>query len=110
MERGVSQFDTRFTLRALRSISSLRKRLSYKVIRDAIIAAYPSNHPTAKALMRTAEQGLDDTANGHKADSEGGEDAMMIDTPSNQKGRAGKEAIPEVEIFISVLIQVCLRH
>ena len=55
--------------------------------------------------MRTAEQGALGTANGHKADSESGEDAMMVDTPPNQKGRAGKEVIPEVEIYICVLIQ-----
>ena len=107
VERGVSHFDTRFTLRALRSISSLRKRFSYKVIRDAILAVYPPSHQSARYLLRAAAQGSSSTTNGHTADSEDGENAMMVDTSVNQKGHTGKDIVPEVEIYISVLIQVC---
>ena len=105
VEKGVSHFDSRFTLRALRSISTLRKRFSYKVIRDAIHALYPPSHQSARYLLRAAEQGSTGTINGYIA--EDGEDAMMVDTPFSQKGRVGKVVIPEVEIYISVLIQVC---
>jgi len=52
LERAVAQFDARFTLRALRSISSLRKRLSGEVISEAIISTYPPNNPTARTLIR----------------------------------------------------------
>lgn len=52
LDRAVTQFDTRFTLRALRSISSLRKKLS-----DTRIASLSVKKPI-KELLAEAEKEL----------------------------------------------------
>lgn len=77
------------------------------MIRDAILAVYPLNHQSARYLLRIAEEGANSKTNGHAAEAEDGEDAMIVDTSSNQKGRAGKDVVAEVEIYICVIIQVC---
>lgn len=77
------------------------------MIRDAILAVYPPSHQSAKYLLRTAEEGANGKINGHAAEAEGGDDAMIVDTSPNQKGRTGKDVVAEVEIYICVLIQVC---
>jgi 26S proteasome regulatory subunit N3 len=75
LERAVAQFDTRFTLRALRSISSLRKTLA-----DTKIAQLDVKKPVADVLS-TAEKEL-------------------------SGGESKKDVVPEVRMYIGVLIQV----
>ena len=104
----MSQFDSRFTLRALRSISTLRKCLSGKVIRDATLAIYSPGNIVAKSLIRIVERGSSNNVNGVPKNMDSGEDALIADVPVNQKGRTGKELIPETQVYISILIQVCL--
>jgi hypothetical protein len=77
LERAVAQFDNRFTLRAIRAISSLRKKLP-----DTKIAALDVKKKPAKEILAEAEQLL------------------------AKNGQAKKEAVPEVEIYIGILIQV----
>ena len=52
LEQAVSQFDARFSLRVLRSISSHRKHLSPDVLAEVITDTYPSNSDVAAALLR----------------------------------------------------------
>lgn len=77
LERAVAQFDTRFTLRSLRSISSLRKKLADTKI--AQIAKFDSKKSVAEVLVE-AEKEL--------------------------TGDAKKESVPEIRIYIAILIQV----
>lgn len=42
IDRAVSTLEPRFTHRVLRTLTSLRKRVDNKVLRDAIIEVYPS--------------------------------------------------------------------
>ena len=81
LERAVAQFDTRFTLRALRSISSLRKTLA-----DTKIAQLDLKKSAAEVLS-SAEKEL-------------------------SGAESKKDVVPEVRIYIGVLIQVIakLRH
>src|SRR6185436_4120256 len=51
LEKAVAQFDTRFTLRALRSISSLRKKLDGRILCQAILVTYPPSNSSAKVLL-----------------------------------------------------------
>jgi 26S proteasome regulatory subunit N3 len=76
LERAVAQFDSRFTLRALRSISSLRKKLA-----ETKIAQLDVKRPI-KDLLPEVEKEL--------------------------TGEAKKESVPEIRIYIAVLIQVHL--
>jgi PAB1-binding protein PBP1 len=77
LERAVAQFDTRFILRSLRSISSLRKKLADTKI--AQIAKFDSKKSVAEVLVE-AEKEL--------------------------TGDAKKESVPEIRIYIAILIQV----
>ena len=95
LERAVTQFDARFTLRALRSISSLRKHLGPGIISLALALTYPLNDPTAQALARAVGE-EDALASKHSEENGGG--------PSHKPSK--KEIIPEIDVYIGILIQV----
>ncbi|KAF1816216.1 26S proteasome non-ATPase regulatory subunit 3 [Eremomyces bilateralis CBS 781.70] len=100
LERAVAQFDTRFTLRALRSISSIRKKLSPKILAQVVAVTYHPEDPTAQTLFQacTASE----------------EDVRSIISQAQKKitaetgGKGPKEAIPEVDVYIAILTQVFL--
>ncbi|KAK7512782.1 26S proteasome non-ATPase regulatory subunit 3 [Phyllosticta citriasiana] len=87
LERAVGQFDSRFTLRALRSISSLRKRLDPEVLTEAIVSYYPANNFEGNDLIALV--------GGYRSTSKGYQD-------SNAK----KEVASEVDIYLGILVQV----
>ena len=95
-------FDARFTLRALRSISSIRKRLTPDILARVITEAYPSTSPAAKSLLIAIDR---ENAVFSKPNSP----EMEIDTES-KAAKSGKkeqkEVIPEVDIFLGILIQI----
>jgi 26S proteasome regulatory subunit N3 len=99
LERGVNQFDARFTLRALRAISSLRKKLSGEIICEAIISTYPPNNPTARTLIRAT--GVSDDVLSQIAKS--------VSQELNGTKQEKKEPLPEIDVYIAILIQVCFR-
>ncbi|KAI0178143.1 26S proteasome non-ATPase regulatory subunit 3 [Pestalotiopsis sp. NC0098] len=111
LDRAVTLFDARFTLRALRSISSLRKRLTPEIIAQAIAESFPatsSSASVAKQLLATI--GKQDVALGRQSGSE-----MEVDSETkapakngSKKDKESKELIPEVDIFLGILIQVHL--
>ena len=47
IERAVSTLEPRFTHRVLRSLTSLRKRLDWKVLKEAIEGVYPPGEQPA---------------------------------------------------------------
>ncbi|OCK85155.1 hypothetical protein K432DRAFT_318794 [Lepidopterella palustris CBS 459.81] len=98
LERAVAQFDTRFTLRALRSISSLRKRLTDRVLCSVIVLTYAPSNPTARFLIEAT--GLDGQAIT-------GIVAQLKAEVDKSKGLL-KEVIPEIDVYIGILIQVYL--
>jgi 26S proteasome regulatory subunit N3 len=51
IERAVSTLEPRFTLRVLRSLASLRKRLDNKVLRDAVTEIYPKGAPRVHSFI-----------------------------------------------------------
>lgn len=96
LERAVAQFDARFTLRALRSISSLRKRLTDRVLCTVIVVTYSAKNPTARLLIQAVNmepEDLKSVADQHK-------DAVQALKNSN------KEPIPEIDVYIAILLQV----
>jgi 26S proteasome regulatory subunit N3 len=98
LERAVAQFDTRFTLRALRSISALRKRLTDRVLCSVIILTYSPNNTTARTFIEYI--GMDGEAIQNVV-SQYKEEVQL------HKNNA-KEPLPEVDVYIAILIQVCL--
>ncbi|KAH0543309.1 hypothetical protein FGG08_002372 [Glutinoglossum americanum] len=99
LERAVAQFDSRFTLRVLRSISSVRKRLTPVILANVVIETYPSSNPTAQTLLATLGQ-------------EGASSEMEIDgTPAQPPPRSPstpKDILPEIDVYLSILVQIYL--
>lgn len=102
LEKAVQVFDARFSLRALRSISSIRKRLTPDILAQVITETYPSSSPVAKSLLLAIER-----ENASFAKSSASE--IEVDTePKTAKGakKEQKEIIPEIDIFLGILTQI----
>jgi 26S proteasome regulatory subunit N3 len=97
LERAVAQFDARFALRALRSISSLRKRLTDRVLCSVIVLTYSPSNTTARMLIE---------AIGMDSEAIQGVVAQYKEEIQQNKGTT-KEPIPEIDVYIAILIQVC---
>ncbi|XXH01825.1 hypothetical protein Hte_008187 [Hypoxylon texense] len=109
LDRAVTLFDARFTLRALRSISSLRKRLTPEILAQVVAETFSPTSPSANiAKQILAVVGKEDVALGRQSATE-----MEIDSEPKAPAKNGskkeiKEAIPEVDIFLCILTQVYL--
>ena len=109
LERAVAQFDARFTLRVLRSISSIRKHLSQDLLTQVITETYNSTSYVAKTLL--AALGKEDASfKSPEASSE-----MEIDTQAKDKSQntgktttTPKDILPEVDTYLSILVQIYL--
>jgi 26S proteasome regulatory subunit N3 len=100
LERAVAQFDSRFTLRALRSISSIRKSLDARILCSVIVLTYAPSNPTARILIEAT--GLDvEEIKGVAAQYK----EELIALKANPK-----EVIPEIDVYIAILIQVGARE
>jgi len=58
IERAINDLETRYTYRVLRSFTSLRKRISDKVLRDAIEENYPKGVSCTHALRAIVKTNL----------------------------------------------------
>jgi len=103
LERAVTQFDPRFTLRVLRSVPAIRKQLSADVIAEVIIDAYGAPTTAASTLLRALKDDPDFPRD--KIDEWHSKDTAQ----TSQKGAQGpKEVLPEVDVFLSILVQIYL--
>ncbi|ODM18401.1 hypothetical protein SI65_06272 [Aspergillus cristatus] len=99
LERAVTQFDPRFTLRVLRSISSMRKHITADVLSEVIVETYPPSSLTASFLLDAIDRsGAIESA---VASSE-----MEVDSEKNKS--SPKEILPEVDTYLSILAQIYL--
>ncbi|RHZ57620.1 proteasome regulatory particle lid subunit RPN3 [Aspergillus thermomutatus] len=99
LERAVAHFDPRFTLRVLRSISSMRKHITADVLAEVIVETYPPSSLTAAFLLEAIDQsGAYESA---LASSK-----MEVDSEKNKS--APKEILPEVDTYLSILVQIHL--
>ncbi|KAI0023428.1 putative proteasome regulatory particle subunit [Xylariomycetidae sp. FL0641] len=113
LDRAVALFDSRFTLRALRSISSLRKRLTPDVLAQAIAETFPptsSSASVAKQLLAALGKGDVSLGRPSSTDMEVDSDPKPPTKNGSKKEKEAKEKeiIPEIDIFLSILIQVHL--
>lgn len=109
LDRAVALFDARFSLRALRSISSLRKRLTPDIIAQAIAESYPPTSASALvAKQLLAAIGRENVPLGRQSSSEMEVDnePKTVAKSAAKKDKEAKELIPEVDIFLGILIQV----
>ncbi|POS73200.1 26S proteasome non-ATPase regulatory subunit 3 [Diaporthe helianthi] len=109
LDRAVALFDARFTLRALRSVSSIRKRLTPDILAQVIVETFPATVTSgnvAKQLLITLGKEHLPLGQQSAADS-----AMDVDPKAPVKNggkKETKEVIPEIDIFLGILIQVYL--
>ncbi|KAJ3940880.1 26S proteasome non-ATPase regulatory subunit [Colletotrichum fioriniae] len=108
LDRAVALFDARFSLRALRSISTIRKRLTPDIIAQAIAESFPATVASgnvAKQLLIAI--GRENVPLGRSSGPEMEVDSEPAKTKNGQKKEV-KEIIPEIDIFLGILIQVHL--
>ncbi|KAL1893632.1 26S proteasome non-ATPase regulatory subunit [Ceratocystis pirilliformis] len=109
LDRGVTLFDARFSLRALRSISLLRKRLTPDVIATAVVETYSASSASisiAKGILATIgreEMSFVSTPADIDVDSEPKKSSSVA-----KKEKEAKEVFPEVGVYLSILVQVFL--
>ncbi|RYP47609.1 hypothetical protein DL769_011302 [Monosporascus sp. CRB-8-3] len=108
LDRAVALFDARFSLRALRSISSMRKRLTPDILAQVIAETFPASAaPSSVAKNLLAAIGKQDVPLGRQSSSE-----MEVDSDAKSSAKNGKkevkDVIPEIDIFLSILVQVYL--
>ncbi|KAK7707555.1 26S proteasome non-ATPase regulatory subunit [Diaporthe eres] len=109
LDRAVALFDARFTLRALRSVSSIRKRLTPDILAQVIVETFPatvtSGNVAKQLLIALGKEHLP-LGQQSAADS-----AMDVDSKTLAKNggkKEIKEVIPEIDIFLGILVQVHL--
>lgn len=100
LERAVSQFDPRFSLRVLRSIPAVRKQVSADVLATVVTDAYPTPTATAMSLLTAVKD--DPSFPTQKV-----EEWYSRKEAQQQKG-SPKEVLPEVDVYLSILVQVYL--
>lgn len=100
LERGISQFDPRFSLRVLRSISSIRKHLSANVVATVVVDTYPTSSATALSLISAVKD--DPSFPTQKVDE------WHSKKDSSQPKGSAKEILPEIDVYLSILVQVYL--
>ncbi|KAH8101116.1 diphenol oxidase-A2 [Cristinia sonorae] len=98
IERAVSTLEPRFTHRVLRTLTSLRKKLNWKVLKEAIEGVYPADSATKTHLLSwIPEVPAEETTS-----------SMDIDPPTNTTTPAPKpvtqEPVPEAEVYLRLLI------
>ncbi|CAG7948889.1 unnamed protein product [Penicillium nalgiovense] len=98
LERAVAHFDPRFTLRVLRSISSMRKHLTPEVLAEVIVETYSASSSTASFLLEAL--GQTNAFENAPANSQ-----MEVDS---DKKPIPKEALAEVDAYLSILVQIYL--
>lgn len=108
LDRAVALFDARFSLRALRSVSSIRKRLTPDILAQVIVETFPATVTSgnvAKQLLIAL--GREHLPLGRQAGVDS-EDAETKIPAKNGSKKESKEVIPEIDIFLGILIQVHL--
>ena len=104
----MAQFDPRFTLRVLRSISSVRKHLSPDLLARIVTATYAQTSSIATTLLaaigkenepfHNPEPGTEMEIDGQAKDK----------SATTSKSVAPKETLPEIDTYLSILVQVYL--
>ncbi|KAI0845413.1 proteasome regulatory subunit C-terminal-domain-containing protein [Daldinia vernicosa] len=109
LDRAVALFDARFSLRALRSISSLRKRLTPDILAQVIAETFSVSSTSANvAKQLLVAIGKEDVSLGRQPSSEMEIDSEPKAPAKNGNKKENKDVIPEIDIFLSILIQVYL--
>ncbi|KAJ6595735.1 diphenol oxidase-A2 [Mycena vulgaris] len=95
IERAVATLEPRFAHRVLRTLTALRKRLDATVLRNAVEEVFVKDTPTKQSLLSWLPDAPPPT------------EAMEVDSaaaPPAPKPPAGPEPVPEVDMYLRLLI------
>lgn len=109
LDRAVALFDARFSLRALRSVSSIRKRLTPDILAQVIAETFPATAASgnvAKKLLIALDR--ENTTLGQQSSVDLEIDGEPKASAKNGSKKDTKEIIPEIDIFLGILTQVHL--
>ncbi|KAI9841478.1 MAG: 26S proteasome non-ATPase regulatory subunit [Thelocarpon superellum] len=104
LERAVAQFDARFSLRVLRSMSSIRKHLTPDILARVITETYAQQHSHASFLLGA----LGKTHPGTEMEVDGEPKPKPAPAPSASKAAVARDVLPEVDIYLAILMQIHL--
>ncbi|KAK7422089.1 26S proteasome non-ATPase regulatory subunit [Neonectria punicea] len=109
LDRAVALFDARFSLRAMRSISIVRKRLTPDILAQVIADTFPATVASgniAKKLLAAIDR--EGVPLGRQGGSEMEIDAESPKASKNGAKKESKDVIPEIDVFLGILVQVHL--
>ncbi|ANB12458.1 proteasome regulatory particle lid subunit RPN3 [Sugiyamaella lignohabitans] len=107
LEKAVSNFDPRFTLRVLRGLPALRKRVDSGSLLKVIESTYPATDSSKEILLASVQKY-------HKEDAEGAaggadSESMAVDEVASDN-EPPSTILPEVDIFLQLLVIVWLLN
>ncbi|KAG6081684.1 hypothetical protein E4U15_002800 [Claviceps sp. LM218 group G6] len=111
LDRAVALFDARFSLRALRSISLFRKRLTPDIIGQVVVDTFHATPPTSSSSSGIGQSLLAAVERENMPFDRQTGSEMEVDSGDAKSVKTKKEAseiIPEIDIFLGILIQVYL--
>lgn len=108
LERAVAHFDPRFSLRALRSISSIRKQLTADILIRVICEAFPSSNPIVDQLLAAIRDNVKQPQDDQLSSEMEVDSGARSESASANRPAASKDIFPEVEVYLSILVQVLL--
>ncbi|KAG6110693.1 hypothetical protein E4U31_005394 [Claviceps sp. LM219 group G6] len=111
LDRAVALFDARFSLRALRSISLFRKRITPDIIGQVVVDTFHATPPTSSSSSGIAQSLLAAVERENMPFDRQTGSEMEVDSGDAKSVKTKKEAseiIPEIDIFLGILIQVYL--
>ncbi|KAG6066449.1 hypothetical protein E4U32_005970 [Claviceps aff. humidiphila group G2b] len=111
LDRAVALFDARFSLRALRSISLFRKRITPDIIGQVVVDTFHATPPTSSSSSGIAQSLLAAVGRENMPFDRQTGSEMEVDSGDAKSVKTKKEAseiIPEIDIFLGILIQVYL--
>lgn len=88
LDKALSGYDARFTLKVLRGLPALRRQLDQSAIAEIVRETYPPNHPAGQELLRVV-------------------------APGDASATTGDESIemsPEVDAYVHLIVQIWLLH
>ncbi|KAI5814819.1 proteasome regulatory subunit C-terminal-domain-containing protein [Pyronema omphalodes] len=86
LERAVTLFDSRYTLRVLRSIASHRRKVTAEIISKVVQDYYPAGHEAVDFLLQQIGQT---------------KSTMDVDESS-------QDVLPEIDVYLHLLVQIFL--
>ena len=99
LERSVASFDSSFTLRVLRSLNTLRRRLTPQILSKVIQDTYPKNHPSLVTLDSVLHPIFAKSSSSH---------GMDVDSDLSMPTAMSTPVLPEIDVYLHLAVQIYL--